>query len=729
MKYPFYRQLDSKDCGPSCLRMIAKYYGRQISSREIRTLANQKRTGTSLLDISVAANAIGFDSVGMKVSWSQLKEMISLPCIVSWNQNHFVVVYEITNTKVIVGDPIQGIIKYKHEQFLKSWLSVFDDPDGFGIVLQIKPSPEFNNIHIPNSSKRIGFKSLVSYIAPYSKYLAIVFLLVVLGGFLSLLFPTLTRLNVDIGIDNRDLKFVLAILFGQFMLTIGQSAIEVVKNWLMVNVSVRVNLSLVSDYLGKLMRLPISFFDSKRTGDLLQRIGDFSRIQQFLTGILISVIMALVSFVVYSIIVSSYNIPVLLVFLLGSIIYIVWVLLFLKQRKKLDYMRFQESASNQSSIIQLISGMQEIKLDNCETKRQQEWEGIQAKLYDITLRGLNLSQIQNIGGMFIDQSKNILITFLSAKAVIDGDMSFGIMLALQYVVGQMNAPVAQFVSFIQSAQDAQISLERLNEIHEIEDEERADYLYSTESISAESIIINNLSFQYNGPRSPYVLRNISLIIPHNKVTAIVGASGSGKTTLLKLILGFYPPTEGTIYIGGTELMDIKPSTWRSQCGVVMQDGFIFSDTIANNIASGPDECDIDRVYYAAQQANIHNFILSLPMGYNTIIGAEGNGLSAGQKQRILIARALYKNAKFLLFDEATNALDAENEYIIMNNLYAIFHDRTVVVIAHRLSTVKNADNIVVLNNGEIIEQGNHEQLIHKHGAYYQLVEDQLNLGE
>lgn len=729
MKYPFIRQLDSKDCGPSCLRMIAKYYGKTISSNTLNQLANLKKSGTSLLDLSVAAQQIGFRTSGFRVTWEQLAARITLPCIISWNQNHFIVVYSIQEKSVIVGDPAQGILRYNKESFLKSWISVLDYSEPMGLVLTLDPQPLFYEYQEPNQGKTPRLSGLFRFVRPYWRYLAIILVLVFLSGFLSLLFPSLTSINVDIGIEGKNTKFIKMVLFAQLMLAVGQATTDIVKNWLLVHISARVNLSLVSEFLGKLMRLPIGFFGSKSIGDLLQRIGDFSRIQHFLTIVIISAITATVSFIAYGFILSSYSLPILFVFLFGSIFFVGWTLLFLKWRKKLDYIRFQESAKNQSTVIQLITGMQEIKLNNCEDKRQSEWEQIQAKLYQITLKGLNLAQTQQMGGLFIDQSKNIIISFLSAQAVISGDMSFGVMLALQFIVGQMNAPVSQFVSLIQSTQDAKISFDRLNDIQRIPDEESSHGGGVIQRDLSKSITIDNLSFQYNGPKSLFALNKVSLEIPQNKVTAIVGASGSGKTTLIKMILGFYPPVDGVIRIGDTDLSSISPAYWRSKCGVVMQDGFIFTDTIANNIAAGGDIIDMERVLRVAQKACIHDFIQSLPMGYNTIIGNDGNGISAGQKQRILIARALYKDADYIILDEATNALDAENEFSIMNNLSTSFEGKTVLIVAHRLSTVRKADRIYVMNGGRIIEEGTHQSLVEKHGYYYKLVEDQLNLGK
>jgi ATP-binding cassette subfamily B protein len=495
----------------------------------------------------------------------------------------------------------------------------------------------------------------------------------------------------------------------------------------MLHMTTRVSISLISDFLAKLMRLPIAFFDSRKVGDIMQRIGDYSRIQSFLTETLLSAVMAIVTFVIYGCVMAGYNGGILLIFLLGSALYIVWVLLFLKRRRKLDYMRFQAASANQSNLVQMVTGMQEIKLNNSEKQKRWEWEGIQAKLFKVSIKSMTLSQTQEIGGLFIDQTKNIIISFLSAAAVIRGDMTLGMMTAVQYIIGQLNAPVSQFISFVQQTQDARISLERLNEIHERPDEEPAGEEKIREVAPLADLELRNVSFHYEGEYDD-VLKDVSLLIPGGKVTAIVGASGSGKTTLLKMLLGFYPPVAGEVLLGGRDLSRYSNSYWRSQCGVVMQEGFIFSDSILSNIAIKDEDPDMNRVRKAVEIANIGEFIEGLPLGYSTKIGMEGHGLSSGQRQRLLIARAAYKNAPYLFFDEATNSLDANNERTIMERLDALFSGKTVVIVAHRLSTVRNADNIVVLDGGQIVESGTHSELIARKGAYYQLVKNQLELG-
>ncbi|MEG0519448.1 MAG: peptidase domain-containing ABC transporter [Bacteroidales bacterium] len=686
------------------------------------------REGVSLLGISDAAEEIGFHTAGVKITWEQLRDEANMPCIVHWNQRHFVVVYKIKkekkgNWQVYVSDPAQGLLKYSHEQFCKSWLQ----DSAKGIALLLEPTPKFYK-EKGDEDKRLSFGYILQYLKPYTRYLVQLGLAMLTASIISLILPFLTQSVVDTGIGTGNLNFVVVILIAQVMLTVGQMANNLIRSWLMLHMTTRISISLISDFLSKLMRLPIAFFDSKMVGDIMQRIGDYNRIQSFLTGSLLSIAMAIISFVIYGVVMAGYNLSILGVFMLGSILYVCWIILFMKRRRKLDYMRFQEAAANQSNIVQLINGMQDIKLNNCEKQKRWEWERIQAKLYKISVKGLALGQTQEIGGAFIDQTKNVIISFIAADAVISGNMTLGMMVALQYIIGQLNAPLSQFISFVQATQDAKISLERLSEIHEKEDEEPENADKIRDIPNHADIEFKNVLFQYDGPHSERVLNNISLIIPHNKVTAIVGASGSGKTTMLKLMLGFYAPVEGEIILSGRKLNKYSDSCWRHECGVVMQEGYIFSDTIANNIGVSDEAPDMERVRRAVEIANIGDFIDGLPLGYNTKIGADGHGLSTGQKQRLLIARAAYKNAKFLFFDEATNSLDANNEKFIMEKLYKLFEGKTVVIVAHRLSTVRDADHIVVLNKGEIAESGTHKELIAKKGYYYELVRNQLELG-
>ena len=759
--FPFYHQLDAMDCGPTCLRMVAKHYGKHYSLETLRQKSFIGREGVSMLGISTAAESIGFRTIGVHISFEQLAEA-PLPCIVHWKQNHFVIVYDIKIRKnrerpivetrhgtslqippegtVYVADPAQGHIKFTVQEFLSGWLSTKTEGQDEGVALLLEPTPDFYNAEGEKQDKtKLSF--VLRYLRPYKKLIVQLFLGMLLGTMLQLIFPFLTQTIVDYGIGNNNLSFVVVILIAQLTLYVAQTAVEFIRSWILLHISTRINISIISDFLIKLMKLPISFFDTKMIGDIMQRIGDHSRIEAFLTSSTLNTLFSFVNLIVFSIVLALYNLKLFTVFLVASILYVLWITIFLKKRKELDYKRFAQASAEQSNLYQLITGMQEIKLNNCEKQKRWEWENIQAKLFRVSIKGLALSQYQQSGAFFINETKNILISFVSAAAVIKGDMTLGMMTAVQYIIGQLNAPINQMIGFIQSAQDAKISLERLGEIHNREDEGSQCTMYNeqctmigdmtnpdgVETCHGASLQMENVTFRYD-ELSDNVLENITLEIPAGKVTAIVGMSGSGKTTIVKLLLGFYPPKKGEILAGGTNLKNIRPSDWRARCGAVMQDGFIFSDTIARNIAVGEEHIDGQRLLNAVRVANIEEMIDGLPLGYNTKIGQEGKGISQGQRQRILIARAVYKNPDFLFFDEATNALDANNEKVIMENLQQFFKGRTVVVVAHRLSTVKNADQIVVLNHGRIVEVGAHEQLTALRGEYFELVRNQLEMG-
>ncbi len=735
MTFPCFKQLDKMDCGPSCLRIVAKFYGKNFSLQSLREKCFITRDGVSLLGISEAAETIGIRTQAGKFTWEQFRDEMPLPCIVHWRQNHFVVVYDIKKKDwrhrkdtVFVSDPAHGLIDLSADDFQNGWLSSKENGEGTGIAMILEPTPRFYTEE--NDSKdKLSFEYLINYLRPYSKFIIQLLLSLLTGSMISLIFPFITQSVVDYGISNSDLNFIFVALIAQVALTFGQMANDLIRSWLMLHMTTRISISFVSDFLFKLMRLPISYFDVKMTGDIMQRINDNSRIQSFLTGTLLSMTFSILTFVIYSVLMASYNIPILIIFLFGSFLYTLWVFLFLKKRKKLDYRRFNESAKNSNSLIQLINGMQEIKLNCCEKQKRWEWERIQAQLYKVSIKSLVLGQTQQVGGLFIDQGKNVLVSFLAAKAVIDGDMTFGMMVAMQYILGQLNAPISQFIGLIQATQDARISLERLNEVYNLEDEEPEDSEKISEIPSCSDLIIQNVSYQYEGPLSPKVLDDVSLTIPAHKITAIVGTSGSGKTTLIKLLLGFYKPTTGKIELEKQPLEQYRPSAWRRVCGIVMQEGYVFSDTLANNIGVVDEVVDIKKVEHAVKVANLQDLIDQLPNKYKTKIGADGQGLSTGQKQRMFIARAVYKDPLYIFFDEATNSLDSNNERVIMENMKQFFSGRTVVVVAHRLSTVKNADQIVVLEKGKIEEIGTHHELIGLKGKYYHLVKDQLELGD
>jgi ATP-binding cassette, subfamily B, bacterial len=751
-KFITYIQLDSMDCGPTCLRMVAKHFGKEFSLEYLRHLSYITREGVSLLGISEAAEKVGLKTLAAAISFDQLNEEVNLPCVLHWNQNHFVVVppqnYNPQNPKatILIADPTTGLVKVDKTTFLKCWLSKANKT---GIALLFEPTPSFYDQEEREKETAKGLWFLMQYLKPYRRYVVQLMLSMLLGSLLSLLLPFLTQSLVDYGVSHQNLGFITLILLSQLVLFIGSVAVEMIRSWILVHMNSRINISIISDFLIKLMKLPIKFFDTKMIGDITQRINDHKRIEQFLTNNTLSTVFSLLSLLVYVIVLGSYNLSILGVFIVGSILSIGWIIIFLKKRKSIDYKRFQESSNHQSNLYELITGMQEIKLNNCETQKRWQWERIQAKLFKLSLKSLALEQYQQTGNMFFSKIKNIFISYITAMEVVKGNMSLGMMLSVSYIIGQMDGPLDQLLNFFKSGQDAKISLERIGEIYDQPNEEKVaieedtpiakpSYLTNTanaaltlphlQGVQAGDIVLQNVSFQYAGPNSALVLNDVCLTLPKGTVTAIVGASGSGKTTLMKLLLQFYEPTSGKITIGPTELAGISPRWWRGQCGVVMQEGYIFSDTIARNIAVTGEKINEQKLLHAVKVANIENYINELPLGYTTKIGNAGNGISGGQKQRILIARAVYKDPQYLFFDEATSALDANNEKTIMDNLDQFFEGKTVMVVAHRLSTVKNADQIIVMENGKIVETGNHYSLTQQKGKYYELVKNQLELG-
>lgn len=727
-KFPNYRQTDSMTCGPTCLRIISSYYGVKFSLQDLVNISQTNREGNSLLQISKTAEKIGYRTLGVKITSSQLFNDCPMPCIAHWNQNHFVVIYKILDKNVFISDPAYGLIKYNSKEFLKHWVS---DGVDEGILLLLETTPEFykeDSDFENKKNKKHSFSFLYSYLFKHKKAILQLIIGLLASSLLQLIFPFLTQSIVDIGVQNKDINFIYLILLAQLMVFFGRTTIDIIRNFILMHVSSRINISLASDFFVKLMKLPISYFDTKMTGDIMQRINDNHRIESFLTGSSLNTLFSLFNFVIFSGVLAFYSLKIFLVFIFGSTIYFIWITFFLKRRADLDFKRFQQSSQNQSKVMELINGMQEIKLHNAERQKRWQWESLQAKLFKINLKGLSLTTAQNGGSQLINELKNIVITFLSAKLVLDGQVTLGMMLSISYIIGQLNAPVMEMVNFIQHWQDAKLSLERLGEIHNKEDEEPINKEKINEIENNSNFQLNNLSYKYDGVGNDFVLQNLSVLIPANKITAIVGSSGSGKTTLMKLLLKFYEPTQGEIKLNELNLNHVSASTWRDKCGVVMQEGYIFNDTIANNIAVGVDVFDKEKLKHAVKVANVKEFIDNLPLGYNTKIGMEGVGISTGQKQRILIARAVYKNPDFLFFDEATSALDANNEKVIMENLNEFFKGKTVVVIAHRLSTVKNADQIIVLDKGKIIEIGSHTELTAIRGAYFELVKNQLELG-
>jgi len=727
MTYPFVRQYDAMDCGPACISMIARWYGKRISLETIRKRAWITREGVSFLGLKTAAESMGFSAAGVKIPFSRLMTDAPLPCIVHWRQNHFIVVNRVSDRSVWVSDPAIGRIRMSHDEFKKGWVSGESGDEPAGMVLLLEPGSGFAELQ-DDPPPRGGFEFLLPYLRPYRKQMVILFAGLIAGSAIQLVFPFLTQAIIDKGIQFNDLRLIYLILAGQLALTAGRLAVEFSRGWLLLHLGTKLNIRIVSDFLARLMGLPISYFDTKLNGDILQRIDDNNRIESYLTSSSLAILFSLFNFIVFGIVLGIYSIPVLLVFIAGTILYILYVAIFMPARERLDNMRFMQMAEAGNTMINIVNGMQEIKLAGNEAANRLEWEGRQRELYSTRIRGLRILQFQTAGGTLIHESANIIITVISATLVINGSMTLGMMLAVQFITGQLNGPVSQIVNFMRSTQDARISLERLAEIHAMEPEEKSDASATDPLPEKVDIEISNLSFRYEGPGSPWVIRDMNLLIPAGKITAVVGESGSGKTTLLKLLMAFYRPSEGEITIDGRNLADISVASLRKETGVVMQEGYIFPDTILGNIAPGTDNPDMDQVELAVTVANLKTLLDTLPSGLQTRVGQGGHGLSQGQKQRILISRVVYKQPALLLLDEATSALDASNERMIVENLAGFYRGRTVIIVAHRLSTVRHADRIVVLDRGAVTEYGTHEELTRLKGTYYRLIKDQLELG-
>lgn len=726
--FKFYPQHDSMQCGIACLQMICKHYSKEYTIKQLAEYCFATTEGVSLLGIGEAASKLGLHTICGKVTIQQIQK-VRLPCILHWNQNHFVVLYKIRNGKnFYIADPGKGKIKYTQDEFKSHWVSISSQGEEKGVAMLLEPTPKFGLQEVVKAEGIHSFSFLIGYLKQYRRYFVQIALGLFVGSLLQLILPFLTQAIVDIGIKHQDIKLIWLILLGELMIVIGRTSTDFIRRWLLLHISMRINISLVSDFFIKLLKLPMSFFDTKLMGDLLQRMGDHNRVQLFLTNQTLSVMFTTLSFFVFGAILAYYDRMIFLVFLSGSALYGIWIATFLQRRKVLDYELFEKQAINQNKTYQFITSMQEIKLQDCERRRRWEWEDVQADLFEVQMKSLKLQQTQEAGSIFINELKNIVVTVLAATAVIHGQMTLGMMLAVQYIIGQLNSPVEQLMSFIYSLQDVKISLERINEVHMARNEETERNSITDFSSKDLTIELEEVDFKYDPHALHNTLENISFRIPVGKVTAIVGASGSGKTTLLKLMLGYYPVTNGRIIISKQNINKYNLKWWRRQCGVVLQDGVIFSESIARNIAVDDNEVDVERLEHAARIANIHDYIMGLPLKYNTQIGKDGVGLSQGQKQRILIARAVYKNPVYIFLDEATNALDAKNERAIVENLNEFYKGRTVIVVAHRLSTVKNADQIIVLDNGKVVETGNHDSLIEKHGVYYNLVKNQLELG-
>jgi ATP-binding cassette subfamily B protein len=724
-KFPHYKQMDQMDCGATSLRIVFKHYGQSVKIHKIRKLCQTTKNGVNLLGISEAGEKLGFRTYGVRLTIEQLNET-ELPCILHWNQNHFVVLYKIKTGKYYVSDPAVGLVSYDEKEFKKNWFSTRSLHAG--LCLLLSPGPAFYQLDEEDPELALKWNKIFTYFYRYKKLFIQLILGMILGTVLQLITPFLTQSVVDIGINTKNISFINIILIAQLMLFIGSTSVAFIRSWIMLHISTRVNISILTDLLIKIMKLPMSFFDLKTHGDLMQRMSDQQRIESFLTESTLNTLFSLVNMVIFGALLIIYNKTIFLVFFVATILYTLWILLFMKYRRALDQKRFKISSENQTYMVEMIQSIKDIKLNNAQKQKRWVWEALQAKLFKFKVESLALSQYQSIGSMAINQAKGILITYISAKSVIDGEITLGGMMAIQYIVGMVNSPVQSLLSFMQSYQDAKISLERLNEIYETEEEESIQKDYLTKLPDDKSIEIKNLTFRYYGAGNDPIFSKLNLTFPEGKTTAIVGTSGSGKTTILKLLLRFYDYEEGDIYVGNKKLEQIDFSTWREACGSVLQDNYVYADTIERNIAINDEFPDEQKLSHAIHIANLDDFIAEQPFGLATKIGTAGKGISQGQRQRLMIARAVYKEPEFIFLDEATNSLDANNEKAIIENLDKFFKNRTVIVVAHRLSTVKNADNIIVLERGEIVEQGNHQELTAKRGKYFELVKNQLELG-
>lgn len=725
-RFPFYPQLEAMDCGSTCLRMVAKFYGRFYSLEYLREISNTGKDGVSLLDLSEAAEIIGLKTLAVEADIVQLQDVIPKPCIINWGNNHFVVVYHQDSAKVWIADPAQGKYKLNNDKFIQKWIGEEAEIENSGIVLICQSTPDFYTFN-----GKEPLKGSWQYVSNYFKqYKALIFQIIIglfLGSTLQLLFPFFIKSIVDIGINNNDLSFIALVLIAQLILFISQISVEFIRNWNILHVGSRVNISLLSDFLIKLTKLPFRFFDTKLPGDLIQRFNDHERVQKFISSTSLISIFSILNLLAFGVVLLFWNKAIFIIFIIGSLLNIVWVLGFMKWRKSLDIKKFEYNSDNQNSINELITGMQDIKLFNAEKLKRWSWEKVQAKLFNTETENLKLEQVQRAGALFFNETKNLLIIYLVAQGVLSTRLTLGMLVAIQYIIGQLNMQINQLTEFLKSMQDAKISLERIGEIHLKENEkviEENNIVFPSEG----DIVLENVNFSYAGINATPNIKNINLSIPNGKITAILGPSGSGKTTLLKILLNLYKPTEGKIKLGELNLLSVNPKLWRSKIGVVMQDGHLFSDSIAKNIALGEEIIDKRKLQQSINIANLQSYVEYLPLGYNTMIGPEGLGLSQGQKQRILIARAVYKEPDFLFFDEATSALDTFNEMLILENIKTAFKNKTIIIVSHRLSTVLKADQIVVMEDGEMIEVGSHEELTFVRGAYYQLVKNTMELG-
>ncbi len=717
--------MDQMDCGATCLRIIFKYYGQLISIHKIRKLCQTTKEGVNLLGISEAAEKLGFRTYGVRLDIEQLSK-VELPCILHWNQNHFVVLYKVKKNHYYISDPAAGLITYEKAEFVKNWFSTKEKRHGLTLILS--PAPSFYELDDDETENSLKWGQILIYFLKYKKLFFQLILGMILGTLLQLIAPFLTQSIVDIGINTKNISFINIILIAQIMLFVGGTSVSFIRSWIMLHITTRVNISILTDLLIKIMKLPMGFFDIKTHGDIMQRMSDQSRIESFLTGNSLNTLFSLVNMTIFGALLIIYSKVIFVVFAIATMLYTLWILCFMKYRRDLDHRRFKLSSEDQTYMVEMIQSIKDIKLNNAQKQKRWGWEAIQAKLFKFKVKSLALSQYQSIGSLAINQVKGILITYISAKSVIEGDLTLGGMMAVQYIVGMVSSPVESLLNFIQSYQDAKISMERLNEIYETEGEEDIQKDYLKKLPDCRNIEIRNLTYRYLGAGNEPIFTKLNLHFPQGKTTAIVGTSGSGKTTILKLLLRFYEYEEGEILIGNKRLEQFDFAFWRERTAAVLQDNYLYADTIEGNITINEEYPDEKRLRNAITIANLDEFVAEQPFGLATKIGTAGKGISQGQRQRIMIARAVYKEPDFIFFDEATNSLDANNEKIIIENLNKFFENRTVVVVAHRLSTVKNADNIVVLEKGEVVEQGNHQELTAQKGRYYELVKNQLELG-
>ena len=720
-RFPTEYQMDAKDCGPASLKMVAKYFGRYYSLQYLRDKCGITKEGVSLLGISAAAESIGLHTAAFKCTIDDVIMKVPFPVIIYWNENHFVVVYHTNKKHIWVSDPCKGHVKYTRREFMEGWYLKNEDK---GVLLALEPTADFKLSKQEKKQEKDSMISILRYFMPYKKEFSLIFFVMLVVTLLQGILPFISKSVIDIGISTSDVNFINMVLIGNICILLSIMVFNVVRDWILMHITARVNIALISDYLIKLMKLPVTFFENKLLGDILQRAADHERIRSFIMNNSLSLIFSTFTFLLFSIILLVYNHVIFFIFLGGSVLYVTWVMLFLSIRKKLDWQYFEFLSKNQSYWVETVSAIQDIKIYNYERARRWKWEEIQARLYHVNKRVLAVTNMQNLGAHFIESIKNMAITFFCATAVIRGDITFGVMISTQFIIGMLNGPLIQFINFVVSAQYAKISFLRMNEIRQLEDEDELLSVGSTTILPEnKSLVLKNVMFQY-AAHLPMVLTNINLRIPENKITAIVGSSGCGKSTLLKLLIRLYKPSYGTVSMGGMNVTALNLRKWRELCGVVMQDGKIFSDTIKNNIVLDDEKVDEVQLIKCCQIAQIKEEIDQMPRGFDTEIGERGRGLSGGQKQRLLIARALYRNPKYLFLDEATNALDTVNEQKIVKALNSAFENRTVVIIAHRLSTIRHADQIVVMDKGQIVEIGNHELLMKKKGNYYNLVSSQ-----